>query len=409
MLVAAPTGSGKTVVAEHAVDLALAGGGKAFYTTPIKALSNQKFGDLVRRHGAERVGLLTGDNAINGDAPVVVMTTEVLRNMIYAAVAGARRPPLRRARRGALPPGPLPGPGVGGGDHPPAAATSAWCASRRRCRTPRSSPTGSRPCAGRRDAVIEDQRPVELVNLYLVGDKGSHRAPPAADAGRRAAQPRGAPVRRRVARGARGRPTAAGPRRRFFTPDRVEVVDRLADDDLLPAIYFIFSRAACDDAVAAVPRRRRAPHRRPTSASGSGRSSRSAPPALSDADLGVLGYGRVARRRSRPASPRTTPAWSRRSRRRWRRCFADGLVKVVFATETLALGINMPARTVVIEKLTKFTGERHEFLTPGEYTQLTGRAGRRGIDAVGYAVVLWSPFVPFDQVAALAASRSVPR
>src|SRR5260370_27282458 len=83
-----------------------------------------------------------------------------------------------------------------------------------------------------------------------------------------------------------------------------------------------------------------------------------------------------------------------------------GLVKVVYATETLALGINMPARSVVIERLTKFTGERHEFLTPGEYTQLTGRAGRRGIDDVGFAIVLWSPFVPFDQVAGLAGTRT---
>ena len=91
MLVAAPTGSGKTVVAEHAVAKALAEGHKAFYTAPIKALSNQKYADLVRRHGVDQVGLLTGDNAINGDAPVVVMTTEVLRNMIYAGLAGARR------------------------------------------------------------------------------------------------------------------------------------------------------------------------------------------------------------------------------------------------------------------------------------------------------------------------------
>src|SRR5207247_4324246 len=87
-------------------------------------------------------------------------------------------------------------------------------------------------------------------------------------------------------------------------------------------------------------------------------------------------------------------------------CLALGLVKGAFATETLALGINMPARTVVVEKLSKFTGERHEFLTPGEYTQLTGRAGRRGIDEIGYAVVLWSPFVPFDQVASLASRRT---
>jgi ATP-dependent RNA helicase HelY len=87
-------------------------------------------------------------------------------------------------------------------------------------------------------------------------------------------------------------------------------------------------------------------------------------------------------------------------------CFVEGLVKVVFATETLAVGINMPAKTVVIEKLSKFTGDHHAFLTPGEYTQLTGRAGRRGMDDLGFAVVLWSPFVPFDQVAALASSRT---
>ena len=85
VVVAAPTGSGKTVVAQYAVALALAQGGKAFYTTPLKALSNQKYTELVRRHGPEQVGLLTGDNSINGTAPVVVMTTEVLRNMIYAS------------------------------------------------------------------------------------------------------------------------------------------------------------------------------------------------------------------------------------------------------------------------------------------------------------------------------------
>ena len=87
-------------------------------------------------------------------------------------------------------------------------------------------------------------------------------------------------------------------------------------------------------------------------------------------------------------------------------CFTAGLLGAVFATETLAVGVNMPARTVVIEKLTKFTGDHHELLTPGEYTQLTGRAGRRGIDEVGQAVVLWSPFLAFDRVAALASSRS---
>src|SRR6266487_6106113 len=87
VLVAAPTGSGKTVIGEYAVHLALAQGRKCFYTTPIKALSNQKYGDLARRYSPARVGLLTGDNSINGEAPVVVMTTEVLRNMLYAGSA----------------------------------------------------------------------------------------------------------------------------------------------------------------------------------------------------------------------------------------------------------------------------------------------------------------------------------
>ena len=120
MLVAAPTGAGKTVVGEFAVHLALAEGRKCFYTTPIKALSNQKYADLVRRYGPETVGLLTGDNSVNGEAPVVVMTTEVLRNMLYAGSPTLARARLRRDGRGALPLRPVPRRRVGRGDHPPA-------------------------------------------------------------------------------------------------------------------------------------------------------------------------------------------------------------------------------------------------------------------------------------------------
>jgi len=182
------------------------------------------------------------------------------------------------------------------------------------------------------------------------------------------------------------------------------VVERLDDEAMLPAIYFIFSRAACDDAAKAVldagvrlttgderDQIREIVDRRLG--------------AIDDRDLAVLGYGRflagleagVAAHHAGMVPPFKEAV---------EQCFTEGLVKVVFATETLAVGINMPARTVVIEKLSKFTGDHHEFLSPGDYTQLTGRAGRRGIDNVGYAVVLWSPFVPFDQVAGLATSRS---
>ena len=405
VLVAAPTGSGKTVVADYAIDLALAGGRKAFYTTPIKALSNQKHGDLVRRLGGERVGLLTGDNAINGDAPVVVMTTEVLRNMIYAgspALDGLHvvvldevhylqdhyRGPVWEEVIIHLPPD------VGlvclSATVSNAEELADWITTVR----------------GACDAVIEEKRPVELVNLYLVGDKGSpdlHLLPTLVDGRANPEASRLDAESLRAGAGA-GRPDRGRPRRRFFTPNRLDVVDLLAEEDLLPAIYFIFSRAACDDAVATcldAGIRLTTPEERDRirdiiDAHIAG---------LGDADLHVLGYSRwaagleagVAAHHAGMVPPFKEAVEA---------CFAAGLVKVVFATETLALGINMPARTVVIEKLTKFTGERHEFLTPGDYTQLTGRAGRRGIDPLGHAVVLWSPFVPFEQVAALAASRS---
>ena len=173
---------------------------------------------------------------------------------------------------------------------------------------------------------------------------------------------------------------------------------------MLPAIYFIFSRAACDDAVAQCVRE----GKRLTTVEERRQIRTLAEEhvdALSDEDLSVLDYpGWLAGLEAGYAAHHAgmVPPFKEAVEA----CFAAGLVKAVFATETLSLGINMPARSVVIEKLTKFTGERHEFLTPGEYTQLTGRAGRRGIDDVGYAVVLWSAFVPFEQVAGLAGART---
>jgi len=398
VLVAAPTGSGKTVVAEHAVARAVESGGKAFYTTPIKALSNQKYHDLVRRHGRELVGLLTGDNAINGDAPIVVMTTEVLRNMIYSrsgALSGLRCVVLdevhylQDAYRGPVWEEVM--------IHLPpevrlvclsatvsnAAELSEWIGTVR-------GPTAT---------VIETERPVELANLYLVGDKSAeepHLLPALVD-GR--PNPEGDRFDAEVAVPGRGRP-----RRRWFTPRRVEVIDVLRDRELLPVIYFIFSRAACDDAVqAALDAGLRLTE--PGERAQIREIVEEHVTALTDDDLDVLGYDRwlvgleagIASHHAGMVPPFKEAVEA---------CFAQGLVRVVFATETLALGINMPARTVVIEKLTKFTGERHEFLSPGQYTQITGRAGRRGIDTEGYAVVLWSPFVAFAEVAGLAASRS---
>jgi ATP-dependent RNA helicase HelY len=401
VLVAAPTGSGKTIVAEYAIARALAAGEKAFYTTPLKALSNQKYGDFVRAYGAERVGLLTGDNAINGDAPVVVMTTEVLRNMIYAgsrALEGLRYVVLDEVHylqdrsRGAVWEEVI--------IHLPteidivalsatvsnAEEVAAWMQTVR----------------GATETVIEERRPVDLVHLYLVGDRSDprlHLLPTFVDDD---GESRPNPVATRLV--GRNVPDRGQRKRRLYKPWRTEVVERLAEEQMLPAIAFVFSRTGCDQAVeqclASGIRLTDADERRALRAIAERHVE-----SLSDADLDVLGYDMwlagmeagVAAHHAGLVPPMKEAV---------EEGFSAGLLKVVFATETLALGINMPARSVVIEKLSKFTGEHHEFLTPGEYTQLAGRAGRRGIDEVGYVVVLWDPFVPFEQVAGLASRRT---
>jgi ATP-dependent RNA helicase HelY len=406
VLVAAPTGSGKTVVAEYAVARALAAGAKAFYTTPLKALSNQKFADLRRVHGDARVGLLTGDNSINGEAPVVVMTTEVLRNMIYAAsptLDGLRYVVLDEVHylqdryRGAvweevivhLDP-----------------TVDLVCLSATVSNAEEFA-DWIETVRGATTAVIEDRRPVALHHRYLVGERGVdalHLLPTfVGDGDDLRPNPEVARLDRRPSRaGPRG--PAGRVRSRLRAPDRVETVELLAEERLLPAIVFVFSRAGCEQAVEhgraaglrLTSRDERAEIRRLVDAHVRD---------LADEDLAVLGIDTwlagleagLAAHHAGLVPPMKEAV---------EEAFAAGLVKVVYATETLALGINMPARSVVIERLTKFTGERHEFLTPGEYTQLTGRAGRRGIDDVGYAVVCWSPWVAFDQVAGLAARRS---
>ncbi|HYD09369.1 MAG TPA: DEAD/DEAH box helicase, partial [Acidimicrobiales bacterium] len=409
VLVAAPTGSGKTVVADHAVADALRLGEKVFYTTPIKALSNQKYTDYGRLYGAERVGLLTGDNAINADAPIVVMTTEVLRNMIYAT-----SPALRRLRYVVLDEvhylqdayrGPVWEEVI---VHLPRevrlVCLSATVSNAEELADWISTVRG--PTA----AIIEEKRPVELQHLYMAGDRGSdrvHLLPTLVDgrpnpvAARLDADAiRGGPRRH----GRRPQGPGGGAGKKLYTPNRLDVIDRLGDEGMLPAIYFIFSRAACSDAVDRCVdsgMRLTSPEERDRiRAICEERTS-----SLSDDDLAVLKYERwMMGMESGFASHHAgmVPPFKEAVEA----CFAAGLIKVVFATETLALGINMPARAVVIEKLSKYTGERHELLTPGQYTQLTGRAGRRGIDDLGFAIVLWSPFVTFEQVANLVGTRT---
>ncbi len=400
VLVAAPTGAGKTVVADHAVDRALAQGLKAFYTTPIKALSNQKHADLRARLGRDKVGLVTGDATINPDAPVVVMTTEVLRNMLYArspALDGLGvvvldevhylqdryRGPVWEEVIIHLPRGVqivALSATVSNADE-----LAGWIEAVR----------------GRTESIVETTRPVELANLYAAHDKATRQmvvVPVAVDGEPNPFGPRLDPEPSNPRGDRRERQ-----RKRYATPKRVEVVEHLDDEDLLPAIVFVFSRRGCDEAartlVEAGTLLTEPAERRRIRAIAAAHTA-----GLSDADLDVLDHGRwlagleagIAAHHAGMVPPFKEAVEA---------CFVQGLVKVVFATETLALGINMPARSVVIEALSKFTGEQHEMLTPGEYTQLTGRAGRRGLDDEGRAVVLWSPFTRFQEVADLVLSR----
>jgi ATP-dependent RNA helicase HelY len=420
VLVAAPTGSGKTVVGEFAVELALEAGRKAFYTTPIKALSNQKYADLVRRYGTDTVGLLTGDNTVNGEAPVVVMTTEVLRNMLYAdspTLAGLGFVVMDEVHyladrfRGAvweeviihLP------------DDVQVVSLSATVSNAEEFGAWLDTVRGDT------EVVVSEHRPVPLWQHVLVGtrlydlftDTSGEAVAIVGAPAPLTAPPRVNPELRRLASqdsraewASRGRGGGGRRRPRPSAPSRAEIVGTLDRAGLLPAIDFIFSRAGCDAAVRQclswgvrlTLREEREEIRRVVDA-------RCAD--IPDEDLAVLGYWEWADALERGVAAHHAgllPAFKEVVEE----LFTRGLVKIVFATETLALGINMPARSVVLEKLVKWNGQAHADVTAGEYTQLTGRAGRRGIDVEGHAVVLWHPGTDPEAVGGLASTRTYP-
>ncbi|GAB2543473.1 DEAD/DEAH box helicase [Brachybacterium huguangmaarense] len=479
VLVAAPTGAGKTVVGEFAVQLGIAQGRRVFYTAPIKALSNQKHGELSAWLGSERVGLLTGDVSIRPDADVVVMTTEVLRNMLYAQspalddlgyvvmdevhyLADRLRGPVWEEVIIQLP------------------QTVQLVSLSATVSNAEEFGAWLDEVRGTTAVIVSETRPVPLWQHVVVGDDlvdlfvdaegeavvshgpgASHsrivnpalerlsfaRADvdrrPGRDGqdgrggrddrggrderggrGRRGTQgrhrPRGNPRDRRDDRRDdrrehgrdRGRDGGGGgghARTNPFAlrpPRRPDVVSLLDDEGLLPAIFFIFSRAGCDAAVRQcvfADLRLTTPEAKRTIR------------AVLDERLAAIPYEDV--------EVLQIPAFRRAAENGFaahhagmlpllksivEELFAAGLIKAVFATETLALGINMPARSVVLEKLSKFNGVSHADLTPGEYTQLTGRAGRRGIDVEGHAIVVAGPGFDADAVAALASRRTYP-
>jgi ATP-dependent RNA helicase HelY len=405
VLVAAPTGAGKTVVGEFAVHLALRAGRKCFYTTPIKALSNQKYTDLVARHGADRVGLLTGDTTVNGDADVVVMTTEVLRNMLYSGSPALRGLGhvvmdevhyLADRARGAvweeviihLP------------DDVVLTSLSATVSNAEEFADWLVTVRGDT------EVVVEEHRPVPLFQHVLLGTRlydlfvGDEHGQ---GDGRGEVNPA---LVRRSRDEERYRPANRGRPVRPSVPRRPDVLERLDREGLLPAITFIFSRAGCE---AAVEQCLRSGLRLTTAEEREAIrhhvEARTAD--LPREDLRVLGYWEWLEGLQRGLAAHHAgllPTFKEVVEE----LFSEGLVKAVFATETLALGINMPARSVVLEKLVKWNGDAHADVTPGEYTQLTGRAGRRGIDVEGHAVVLWQPGFDARQVAGLASTRTYP-
>lgn len=431
VLVPAPTGAGKTVVADFAVYLAQQQNAKAFYTTPIKALSNQKYHDLVALYGPDKVGLLTGDTSINSEADIVVMTTEVLRNMLYEHsttlqalryvvldevhyLADRFRGPVWEEVIIHLPQSVR----IVG-----LSATVSnvedfadWIASVR----------------GETKLVVSEHRPVpleqyvliqrdprtepELFDLYRHDDNGrpttklNARLTNRLDEYMRREQRRRGAERpdRRKGRGRHGRPESRSARQvERYQPKRWAVVDELNFLGMLPAIYFIFSRNGCDEAVDQCLDA----DLRLTSDNEALRIrsivDEMIEGQLTHDDLKTLHFARF-RHALEEGFAAHHAGMVALFKQIVERLFEEGLIKVVFATETLALGINMPARSVVIEKLEKYDGTGIVGLTPGEYTQLTGRAGRRGIDTIGNAVVVdHRGFTP-ETAVALSSKRVYP-
>lgn len=407
VLVSAPTGSGKTLVAAYAVHRAVHAHGKAFYTTPLKALSNQKYGELVATYGADHVGLLTGDTTVHPRAPVVVMTTEVLRNMLLAGsdlLEGLHTVVLDEVHF-------LQDPYRGGVWEevlvlsPPEVRFVCLSAT-----VNNAGELGGwlRSVRGDTAVVVERQRPIVLRHHFAVHrreDDGTDLVPLLLENGKPGGE--GSRIDQAVRRALQGRPAHWQPRGRsprlpFRAPRRTEMIEDLAAREMLPAIVFIFSRAACDDAVRQVlrdgVRLTDAPERAAIRAVAERRAD-----TLDDDDLRVLGYGEWLEGLERGVAAHhagLVPVF----RETVEECFAAGLLKVVFATETLSLGINMPARSVVIERFSKYGGAGRANLTSGEYLQLTGRAGRRGLDEEGHAVVAFSNEITFAEVARIASA-----
>ncbi|MBD1805118.1 RNA helicase [Microcoleus sp. FACHB-SPT15] len=387
VVVCAPTGSGKTLIGEYTIYRALSRNGRVFYTTPLKALSNQKLRDFREQFGADNVGLLTGDISINRDAPILVMTTEIFRNMLYGTPIGEVGTSLvgveavvldechymNDRQRGTVweesiiycPP------------DIQLVALSATVANADQLTDWLNLVHGST------ELIFSDFRPVPL-QFHFGNPKGLF---PLLDHSHSQINPRLKPKG--------GKPKGGRPE----SPTITYVVSQLQQRDMLPAIYFIFSRRGCDKAVEemgelSLVNKREAAELKVRIDEFLSR----------NPDAGRAGQVEPLYRGIAAHHAGILPAWKGFVEE----LFQMGLVKVVFATETLAAGINMPARTTVISTLSKRTDRGHRLLTASEFLQMAGRAGRRGMDATGYVVTLQTPFEGAKEAAYLATAGADP-
>lgn len=393
VVVCAPTGAGKTVIAEFAIQCALKNDERIFYTTPLKALSNQKFNDFSQKYGADKVGLLTGDSSFNRNAQIVVMTTEVFRNMLYCTNFGSISDNMQKVRYVVLDEVHYMNDEQRG---------TVWEESIIYCPTDVQIIALSATVANadkltewintvhsKTKLINTDFRPVPLRYYYFDSSQPNTILPLLSPGGLLNKKIR--PEKKEFRRGPRGRA-----QQKSHVKD---VVRNLYEKDMLPAIYFTFSRKKCDEqmekcaSLCLVTKQEQEEIKRIID-----EYIAENPYLYKNKHIEFLLQGVASHHAG------LLPSWKVLVEK----LFQKGLIKVVFATETLAAGINMPARSTVISSISKRTDDGHRMLTASEFLQMSGRAGRRGMDEVGYVTIVGTPFQSPQEVADLVLSDANP-
>lgn len=393
VVVCAPTGAGKTVIAEFAIQCALKNDERIFYTTPLKALSNQKFNDFSQKYGTDKVGLLTGDSSFNRNAQIVVMTTEVFRNMLYCTNFGSISDNMQKVRYVVLDEVHYMNDEQRG---------TVWEESIIYCPTDVQIIALSATVANadkltewintvhsKTKLINTDFRPVPLRYYYFDSSQPNTILPLLSPGGLLNKKIR--PEKKEFRRGPRGRA-----QQKSHVKD---VVRNLYEKDMLPAIYFTFSRKKCDEqmekcaSLCLVTKQEQEEIKRIID-----EYIAENPYLYKNKHIEFLLQGVASHHAG------LLPSWKVLVEK----LFQKGLIKVVFATETLAAGINMPARSTVISSISKRTDDGHRMLTASEFLQMSGRAGRRGMDEVGYVTIVGTPFQSPQEVADLVLSDANP-